>query len=597
LSDPDQRPSTLFLDELFAARDERFVDELRRFHSPKKLESFVEKWKKAKDAWAFEQVGVYFDRPLDVPGHEVVVKRLFKHYEELGRDEAVAWCMTAFDRLVRRVRRRSQRYDWRTRQAWVEESLYTPHNRTRQESDATTRHVRNPFTGQSYEVPVRAVRNKPGNRLFSYPTRHYLRRRAWRYFRRLGYMEPARYVPGVAHALRRYTDEDFEAGENILDNWAMMHACFGHHAAITFTNAYCRLEAGHRLGELTPAPYHLALWQQTEAFDVLLDVLAQARSSLIRLWALEMIKAHHEALIASLTPERLIPLLDHADSRVQGFAAEAFGRLDGLGSLRIETWLKLLEGSNVAALSLICEAMQKHVSPDRLTHDQLLAMSCARPVPVARMGFELLKARHAESPYPRERLMGLADLQCEAIGGEVGEWVLGMNREPGDFDLELVSAFFDCPQRSVRESAMAWLDEASPGWNDPRLWVRLVETPYDDQRLGVVKKLESRRRIPGSQADRLAQVWLSVVLGVHRGGRRKPDAIRQVTRSIMESPERAEQLVPVLALAVRSIRGPERRAGLAAVAALTDRLPELSGVIEQAIPELSLPALVPGGVD
>ncbi|MEM9109336.1 MAG: hypothetical protein AAGC72_04880 [Planctomycetota bacterium] len=597
MSESNPRPSIIYLDELFAAREDGFVDQLRLFHSPKKLESFVEKWKSAPGDWAYEQVGVYFDKPLDAPGHEVVIKRLFKHYEEEQKDEAVAWCMTAFDRLVRRVRRRSHRYDWRTGQAWVEEALYAPHNRTHHESEASERQVRNPFTGEMVKMRVPPIRNKPGNRLFSYATRHYLRRRAWRYFRRLGFMSPDRYLPGLAHALKRYTDEDFEAGENILDNWAMMHACFGKHPAITFSNAYCRLEEGRSLGELTPAPYHLSLWQETEAFDVLLDLLIEARSSLIRLWALEMIRTHHEPLIASLTPERLIPLLDHSDTRVQGFAAEAFGKLDGLGSLRIETWLQLLEGENVAALSLICEAMEKHVSPDRLNHEQLLELACARPVPVARMGFELLKARHAADPYPRHWLIRLADVQSAAIGGDVAEWVLGMNTNQAEYDLELVSAFFDSPQRSVRESAMGWLDESSAGWNDPRLWARLIETPYDDQRLGIVQKLETRKRLPGSETDQLAHVWLSVVLGVHRGGRRKPDAINQITRAILEAPERAERLVPVLALAVRSIRGPERRAGLAAIATLADELPDLGGTIQAAIPELSLPALVAEGMD
>lgn len=583
------------LDELFVARDPGFVDAFRLFHSPNLLQTFVARWKQTPGDWAREQVGVYFDRPLDAPGHEVVVKRLFKHYEEKADDEAVAWCMVGFDRLVRRVRKRVQRYDWQTRQAWVEETLVAPRNRTQQESDATTRRVQNPFTGRSFEAHVPAVRNRRGHRLFSYATRHYLRRRAWRYFRRLGYMQPQRYVPGVAHALRRYTDEDFAVGENIIDNWALMHACYGKHPALTFSTAYCRLEEGHTLSELTPAPYHLALWQQTEAFDVLVGLVGDARSSLVRLWAIEMIKAHHDALVASLSPERLIPLFSHADTRVQQFAAQAFGRLDGLGLLRIETWLKLLDGSDLTALTLICEAMQKHVSPDRLDNEQLLSLACARPVPVARLGLDLLKARHGERPFALPQLARLSEMRCAALSGEAAAWVLGMLGEPSAYDLELASAFFDSPRRAAREAAMAWLDDKSPAWNDPRLWARLIETPYDDQRLELIRKLEERRRLPGTETDQLAHVWLSVVLGVHRGGRHKPDAVRQITRAILEEPRRAEALMPVLALAVRSIRGPERRAGLAAVAELAECVPEAATVIQHVIPELSLPALAVGG--
>ena len=560
----DTPPSAILLDEYFAGRDGRFVKTLRRFNAPRKLEAYVEKWKNTPGDWAREQIGVYFDLPLDAPGHEVVVKRLFKHVEEKEDDEAVAWCMVGFDRLVRRRRKRRMRYDWQTNQSWAEESLVTPSNRTQQERPAKMGKWKDRRTKRVVEyVEVPAVKNRPGNRLFSYKTRHYLRRRAWRYFRRLGYMQPERYVRGVAHALARYTDEDFALGENIVDNWAVMHACYFTHPAIEFTAAYCRLRPGHTLGDLTPAPYHGHLWRETEAFDVLLDLLAQARSSLVRLWSLEMIKAHHAALIKSLTPDKLMPLLDHTDSRVQGFAAEAFGQLDGLGSLRIETWLRLLDGTNIAALTLICDAMRRHVSLDRLDDEQLLALAQARPAPVARMGLELLQLRHEGRALRMEQLTALADMRCRALSGEGAAWVLGMMGDANSYSAEHASAFFDSAQRPARQAAMGWLNKDVPGWDDPALWARLIETPYDDLRLGVVEKLETRRQVPGRDADALAPVWTAVVLGVHRGGRRKPDAIRQVARAIVDRPERARELVPVLGLAVRSIRGPERRAGLA----------------------------------
>ncbi len=43
--------------------------------------------------------------------------------------------------------------------------------------------------------------------LFSYRTRYYLRRRAWRYFRRMGFATPDAYPAAIAAALRRYRDE------------------------------------------------------------------------------------------------------------------------------------------------------------------------------------------------------------------------------------------------------------------------------------------------------------------------------------------------------------------------------------------------------
>ena len=54
-------------------------------------------------------------------------------------------------------------------------------------------------------------------------------------------------------------------------------------------------------------------------------------------------------------------------------------------------------------------------------------------------------------------------------------------------------------------------------------------------------------------------------------------------------PERADALLPVLAVAVRSLRRPERRAALAAVVTLVQTRPELADRIGQSLPELEIP--------
>ncbi len=83
-------------------------------------------------------------------------------------------------------------------------------------------------------------------------------------------------------------------------------------------------------------------------------------------------------------------------------------------------------------------------------------------------------------------------------------------------------------------------------------------------------------------------VWSSVLLGVHRGGRQKAKAAVQVAQAIARTPQQAEQLMPVLAVAVRSVRGPEMRAGLSAVVALVEARPELAPLVRQHLPELEL---------
>ena len=74
--------------------------------------------------------------------------------------------------------------------------------------------------------PGRARKRLDRLRLFSVATRQYLRRRAWRYFRRMGKNSPERYIAAISRGLVRYTDEDVSDGLALIDNWGLTHALF-----------------------------------------------------------------------------------------------------------------------------------------------------------------------------------------------------------------------------------------------------------------------------------------------------------------------------------------------------------------------------------
>jgi hypothetical protein len=122
----------------------------------------------------------------------------------------------------------------------------------------------------------------------------------------------------------------------------------------------------------------------------------------------------------------------------------------------------------------------------------------------------------------------------------------------------------------------------------------MLETPYDDVRLRLVEELHKRTRdTDGPTALRrqnLSTVWISVLLGIHRGGRAKLKALRQISRAIVEQPDQAEQLVPVLAVSIRSVRPPEARGGLSAILSAVSARPELEPTLARWIPELRLSA-------
>ncbi len=116
------------------------------------------------------------------------------------------------------------------------------------------------------------------------------------------------------------------------------------------------------------------------------------------------------------------------------------------------------------------------------------------------------------------------------------------------------------------------------------LWQRLLESPYDDVRLALVPHLEamlSRANLVGGlelshelDPERLRLLWASVLLNVRRGGRVKPGVVQQVAQRLAGRPDEAEQLLPLLGLALRSVRAPERRAALAAVVRLVEDRPD-----------------------
>src|SRR5262249_22786837 len=117
--------------------------------------------------------------------------------------------------------------------------------------------------------------------------------------------------------------------------------------------------------------------------------------------------------------------------------------------------------------------------------------------------------------------------------------------------------------------------------------------PYDDVRLKLVADLERRVGKDGGlseamalDADMVRLLWASVLLNIHRGNRAKPLVVAQMVRRLRWDPYSAASLLPILSVAVRSIRGPEWRAGLAGVVQLVEQNPNLQPLVREAFPEL-----------
>jgi hypothetical protein len=88
--------------------------------------------------------------------------------------------------------------------------------------------------------------------------------------------------------------------------------------------------------------------------------------------------------------------------------------------------------------------------------------------------------------------------------------------------------------------------------------------------------------------ETLRHLWVTTLLAVHRGSRDKRAVIEQIADRIIERPAEAEALLPLLGVALRSVREPERRAALAALARAAFERPALRMAISAKLPELKL---------
>jgi hypothetical protein len=527
----------LLVEEYFASGDPRFVEEVLRIRKGKPLAGLAEKWLRDPRPWSRDVLRAWLLEAFGEPEQKPLLKRLFKAAETAGDDRVMGEFAVALDRSVRR------------------QSEHWPHAR------------------------------RPRYGTFTVHTRYYLRRRAWRYFRRLGFRDPKRYLEAVRRFLPAYADAD--GGLHFLDHWTLVHALF-HHSDVVRPRADAWVLRDQRaLRELKPAPAFPKAWEAAGG-EPLFELLAEARARSVRRWALAMLKARPE-LLQKIPFDRLIRLLEHADDEMQALGLELLGSAAGLESVPLETWTRLLGIRNLAVLEGICDVVRRVVAPDRLPLEQLFAFATAPVGPLAGLGIDWLRQRGA----PAAALVELSRVQApSAAAAAVALARERMSADPG-FDPAWLLAFLDAPVRQVREAAWAWFGEEKRARHRLDLWAKLVETPYDDVRIGIVGHLERFASIDTALRVLLARapletVWATVLLDIHRGNRAKRLAASQIADAVERDPSRAGQLLPLLAVAARSIRAPEFRAGLAAVVRTAVRRPEVAAELARHFPELRL---------
>jgi hypothetical protein len=577
--------SWLMAEELLERGDPAFVDELRSIHEPDKLGAFAARWYADTRPQARRLLLAYLERPLNAYRHEALVKRLYKLAEAAADDEVVARFMVAFDNSVFRVRKTRHRYDWQTRESWTEETVRVLPNTLPREPRQFR--FRNPRTGERMAAKTEAEQDKL--RLFSTHTRYYLRRRVWRYFRKVAKTKPDRYVAGVLPGLRLYTDEDVADGLALLDRWSLVHILFGESPAIVDQANGWQLAEGKGLNELTAAPMYEDLWQKSSA--PLVDLMKTARSRTVRQWSIAMLRKHFPDALATLPLSELLELVAHEDADLAELALESLKHSPALVGLSIDAWLRLLDSANPQALDALCDLMIKHVEQTGVSFEHAVKLACSRPLPLARLGLHWLQQKQPTTREECMQLLQLAEADSESVRPQAIAWLRSVLMSSPLMEPGWLLDLLDSRHLDVRREAWTWFVGEPRIRDDVVLWQRLLESPYDDIRFQLLAYLEKQTpaiAVPRGQLDeQLVRVlWASVLLNVHRGSRAKPQVVRQIVERLERRPAEAVELLPILSVALRSVRGPEWRAGLAGIVRLIERQPEIEPKVRQMFPEL-----------
>ena len=552
--------SALLMDEYYEAADDRFLAEILASTAAKKLKAFGERWYKDARPFARGALLAYIDDGCDRPHHRPLVKAIFKLAEKAGDDEAMGRFMVAFDRMMHRRFKDRWRWDPAARRSEKEKVL-----------------VGDPrIPGKLGSRETRAPR-------FSRRTRMYLARRAFRYMRGLARRDEARYGRAIRAALARYEDANLARVEQLLDCWGLLHALYWGSPVLVRDPRGVKVADGRSLADLEPAPFAPGAWQGV--MDPLIDLVARARSRTVRVFAIALLKRDHERDLRGLPLGRARALLRSPHDEVQAFAAELLRNATGVHNLSIDEWLEMLRIDNPTAIPILCELVAKTVAPDRLSLAQCIDLACAKPAPVAELGLRWAKQKPVTDAAALVVALGITRVGAPSVREEGLTWVSGILEKASFATAEHVRDLLDARFADARARGLGFLED--PRFRESTvLWGALAESPYDDVRAVLVKHLRDREGTFGLET--LRHVWITSLLAVHRGGRAKRAALVQIASRVARRPAEAESLLPLLGIALRSVRAPERRAAIAAVASAAVRDPSLSRAIARALPDLKI---------
>jgi hypothetical protein len=418
-------------------------------------------------------------------------------------------------------------------------------------------------------------------------------RRAWRYFRMLGHRDVSRYGLAIRGALVLYEDAHLRTPLRILAAWGLLHALYWESPVLELSPGGIGVVPGRSMSELAVSPRFPEAWKGV--FEELIVVSSTARSRLVRRAVVTILKNDYETELAALDVSRLRFLLESPYEEAQALGVERLKTASGGERLSIADWLRLLQIPSLSVVSAVCDAIRIFAKPDPLTLAELVDLALSKVAPIAELGIgwiekrvapnthrplidepallELLRLRNADVEPVRRRALDLltSALTCEGSPAK----------------MEHVRDLIDARHADSREVGLELVVTTPRYRDDPRLLLALIESPWPDVRTFAVREAGSWLSRPDAEAA-IGKLWATVILSVHSSARAKLTALRHIADAIARDPRRTSELLPLLVIALSSVRGPERIGGLASLARVAAKSEDLRAVLATALPELQL---------
>ena len=550
----------LLVDERFRDEDPGFLDQLF-LCSGSALKGFATRWAKDPRRFARRTLLRYIDDGCDRPGHRPLVKKLFKDAEDREDDELMRHFMVAFDRMISTQQFEIQRWD----------------NEAQSLRPATIR---------------LRVDDQPPTDRFSTRTRRYLQRRAYRYFRHIGYRDPARYVTNLLAALRLYADEDTIPAERQLDRWGLFHALYWGAPEGWRRTSGIMLTPGHRIQDLPPAPRFADEWRRQTHVNELLALAGEGRNADVRVWVRAWLQSDPAQPLAEPRLAQVWPLLRSPYIDAQEWSAELLPSVTDLSIQPIRTWVELMTLPNDPAAPAVASLASAMVAPERLSLDVAVQVVLSAAGPVADVVLDWIRMREvtkADLPI----LIRLANTKTPQARAAAVAWLTGLLGKLRS--VLLTRELLDSAHIDVRARALELIQTHYVG--EIPLAVALFESPFTDVRDALVRHLEDWSvKLP---PQKVQHIWARTLLSVRNGGRAKQAALRQLATVTLDQPDlrSRREALPLLAIALRSVRERERRSALVAVARIVHARPELAADVARAIPELTLPSTLTSSIE